>query len=177
MKCLDATLLALYAFEALSGIKINFGKTELIPVNLSSDEAHMFAALAGCKLSQFPLQYLGVPLSDKKLSCADWNGVIDKVQKKLPNWKGALLSIGGRIVLINSVLSSTPLYMLSLYKMPVKIRKKLDRIRCQFLWQGTSTKKKFALIKWSKICMPRQFGGLGILDLHCMNISLLLKWW
>jgi hypothetical protein len=25
--------------------------------------------------------------------------------------------------------------------------------------------------------MPRQFGGLGILDLHCMNISLLLKWW
>jgi hypothetical protein len=105
----------------------------------------MFAALAGCKLSQFPLKYLGVSLSDKKLSYAEWNGVIDKVQKKLPNWKGALLSIGGRIVLINSVLSSTPLYMLSLYKMPVKIKKKLDRIRCQFLWQGTSTKKKVFL--------------------------------
>jgi hypothetical protein len=61
--------------------------------------------------------------------------------------------------------------------MPVKIKKNLDSIRCHFLWQDTSTKKRFALIKWTKICMPRQFGGLGILDLHCMNISLLLKWW
>jgi hypothetical protein len=177
VKCLDATLLDLHAFEALPGIKINFGKTELILVNLPSEEAQMFAALADCKLSQFPLNYLGVPLSDKKLSCSEWNGVIEKVQRKLPNWKGALLSIGGRLVLINSVLSSTPLYMLSLYKMPVKIKIKLDSIRCHFLWQSTSTKKRFALIKWTKICMPRQFGGLGILDLHCMNISLLLKWW
>jgi hypothetical protein len=85
VKCLDATLLALYAFEALSGIKIKFGKTELIPVNLPSDESHMFVALASCKLSQFSLKYLGVPLSDKKLSCAEWNGIIDKVQRKLPN--------------------------------------------------------------------------------------------
>jgi hypothetical protein len=25
--------------------------------------------------------------------------------------------------------------------------------------------------------MPKTLGGLGVLDLHCMNISLLLKWW
>jgi hypothetical protein len=24
--------------------------------------------------------------------------------------------------------------------------------------------------------MPKQLGGLGVTDLHCMNISLLLKW-
>jgi hypothetical protein len=66
---------------------------------------------------------------------------------------------------------------LSIYKMPVKIRKKLDNIRCQFLWQGTSIKKRFALVNWKKNCMPKNLGGLGVLDLHCMNISLLLKWW
>jgi hypothetical protein len=66
----------------------------------------------------------------------------------MPNWKGTLLSMGGRLVLLDSVLSATPLYMLSLYKVPVKIRKKMDSIICQFLWQGTSTKKKFALANW-----------------------------
>jgi hypothetical protein len=83
--------------------------------------------------------------------------------------------MGGRVVLLDSVLSATPLYMLSLYKVPVKIKKNLDSIRCQFLWQGTSQKRKFALISWKWIYMPKQLGRLGVADLHCMNISLLLK--
>jgi Reverse transcriptase (RNA-dependent DNA polymerase) len=85
VKCLDATLLALHAFKVLSGIKINFGKTELIPVNLTDDEASLFVVLACCKLSQFSLNYLGVPLSDKKLCCSEWNDIIDKVKRKLLN--------------------------------------------------------------------------------------------
>jgi hypothetical protein len=32
-------------------------------------------------------------------------------------------------------------------------------------------------VNWKKICMPKKLDGLGALDLHCMNISLLLKWW
>jgi hypothetical protein len=58
-------------------------------------------------------------------------------------------------MLLDSVFSTTPLYMLSLYKVPVKIRKKMDSIRCQFIWQDTSTKKKFALVSWKWVCMPK----------------------
>jgi hypothetical protein len=65
--------------------------------------------------------------------------------------------------------------MLSLYKMLVKIKKNLDSIRCQFLWQGTSTKNRFALIKWTKVCMPRHFGGLGILNLHLYEHLITVK--
>jgi hypothetical protein len=71
------------------------------------------------------------------------------------------MSIGGILVLLNSVLSYIPLYMLSLYKMPVKIRKRLDNLRCQFLWQGTSSERKFALVQWKKIYMLEEFGGGG----------------
>jgi hypothetical protein len=59
-------------------------------------------SLIGCNLSTFSLKYLGIPLSDSKLKISDWQGIIDKVHKKIPNWKGSLLSIGGRIVLLDS---------------------------------------------------------------------------
>jgi hypothetical protein len=132
-KCVETVVWILNAFEALSGIRINYSKTELIPINLSHEEADALASLVGCKLSTFPLKYLSVPFSDTKLKCSDWQNLIDKIKYKIPNWKGSLLSMGGRVVLLDYVLSATPLYMLSLYKLLVKIKRKLDSIRCQFL--------------------------------------------
>jgi hypothetical protein len=31
-------------------------------------------------------------------------------------------------------------------------------------------------VNWNSICTPKDRGGLGILNLRCMNISLLTKW-
>jgi Reverse transcriptase (RNA-dependent DNA polymerase) len=62
-RCIEVVMWALMAFKALSGIKINLSKIEMIPLNLSTEEATFLAALAGCKISSFSLKYLGVPLS------------------------------------------------------------------------------------------------------------------
>lgn len=35
----------------------------------------------------------------------------------------------------------------------------------------------YHLVKWDKLCLPKQKGGLGIHDLRKMNLSLLCKWW
>lgn len=86
-------------------------------------------------MAQLPLKYLGVPLSDKKLTVADWRYVIDTISKKLQGWIGNLLSIGGRLTFLNSVLTAMPLYVLSLYKMPAKVIKQIDQVKCIFLWQ------------------------------------------
>jgi hypothetical protein len=101
---------------------------------MTKEEASVLANIIGCQLSEFPLKYLGVPLLDSKMRLSDWHNILDKVQSKLPNWKGSLSSMGDRLVLLETVLTATPLYMLSLYKLLVKIRNKLDSIRCQFLW-------------------------------------------
>jgi hypothetical protein len=81
----ETVLWSLYAFEILSEIKINFSKTEIIPPNLSQEEASMLASLIGCTLSKFLLKYLGVPLSDSKLKCRDQQPIIDKIKNKIPN--------------------------------------------------------------------------------------------
>ena len=131
-----------------------------------------------CKVASFPIKYLGLPLHDRKLQVKDWRFLIDKVEKKLQNWKGQLLSIGGRITLINAVLSAMPLYAFSLYRVPSTVIKDIDKIRCRFLWQGTTkSRKKYALVNWSIVCKPKDNGGLGILNLRDMNTALLLKWW
>jgi hypothetical protein len=55
-------------------------------------------------------------------------------------------------------------------------KKKMDRIRNSFLWDENENKKKYHLVNWQKVCMPKDQGGLGVLDLEKMNIALLSKW-
>jgi len=75
------------------------------------------------------------------------------------------------MVLLQSVLSVVPLYILSIHKMPVWVRKKIDSIRLQFLWQGTSEKHNYPLVRWTKLCGSKKSGGWGFLDLDKMNKS------
>ena len=69
---------------------------------------------------------------------------------------GQLLSLGGRLTMINAVLSAVPLYMLSIYQLPASIHRQIDRCRKRFLWQGTSSQKKFALVNWNTICLANE---------------------
>jgi hypothetical protein len=66
---------------------------------------------------------------------------------------------------------------MSIYLLPKTIISKLDKIRRSFFWQGGGTKKKYHLVKWTKIWKHKKKRGLGIKDIRKMNISLLAKWW
>ena len=48
--------------EQISGMKINFHKSELIPLNVEDELAHCLAHLFGCPIGTPPIKYLGVPL-------------------------------------------------------------------------------------------------------------------
>ena len=105
--------LILSAFEQLSGLKINFHKSEVFYFGDAQEEATQYAELFGCGLGQFPINYLGIPIHFRRLTIAQWKHVEERLQKRLSSWKGKLLSLGGRLVLINSVLTNMVLYMIS----------------------------------------------------------------
>ena len=100
----------------------------------------------------------------------------DRFERKLKNWIGKLLSYGDRLILINSVLTSLPMFMLSFLEIPKGVRKRLDFYRSRFFWQSDGQKKKYRLTRWSVICRPRDQGGLGIEVLELKNKCLLSKW-
>ena len=60
----------------------------------------------------------------RRLNNSDWKGVDERFQKRLSGWKGKLLSSGGKLVLINSVLSSLPLFMFLFFEVPREVLKK-----------------------------------------------------
>lgn len=68
---IEYALWTMFSFEALSGIKINFQKTKLVPLHMPSSDGKQLADLFGCKLAKLPLKYLGVPLANKKLALSD----------------------------------------------------------------------------------------------------------
>jgi hypothetical protein len=79
-------------------------------------------------------------------------------------------------VLINSSLSNTPIYHMSMFLLSKTVIKRMDKLRRKLFWQGGSLKKKYHLVKWSKICKAKKKGGLGVKNLRKMNVSLLCKW-
>ena len=83
---------------------------------------------------------------------------------------------GGHLTLINSVLSSLPIYMMSFFEIPKGVRKKLDYFRSHFFWQCDEHKRKYRLFKWNILCQPKDQRGLGIQNLDLKNIALLSKW-
>jgi hypothetical protein len=118
--------LVLSAFKKLSGLKINFHKSELFYFGETRDRSREYVELFGCKEGEFPFRYLGIPMSPRRLSNKDWRVVDERFQKKISSWKGKILSSGGRLVLINSVLSILPMFMMSFFRIPKGILEKLD---------------------------------------------------
>jgi hypothetical protein len=80
--------------------------------------------------------------------------VIDWFEKRLSTWKAKFLSSGGRLVLLNSVLSSLPIFMMSFFEILAGGLKKLDAIWSRFFWQGGGSKRKYRLARWNIVCQP-----------------------
>lgn len=91
------------------------------------------------------------------------------MQKSLSSWKGKFLLKGGKLEMLKSVISSMPLYFLSLFIAPSLIIQRLEKIHRDFLWNSFDGSSKFHLMVWNNICRSIDKGGLGIQPLPLMN--------
>jgi hypothetical protein len=72
-----ATMVVLNIFGKSTGLCTNLSKSSIIPIACAANDISLMAA-AECKVEQFPVQYLGLPLSDKRLKRADFQKLLDK---------------------------------------------------------------------------------------------------
>lgn len=169
--------LLLYMFEMMSGLKVNFQKSEILTVGEDDSVVNKYAEIFNCEVGSFPLKYLGMPVSYANLKTSDWEFIVDKYLKRFDAWIGNAASMGGRHTLLDSVVTQLSLYHMSMWLMNKTFIEKLDKHRRRFFWQGCNKKRRYYLVKWSKICRSKNKGGLGIIDLRKQNISLMVKWW
>ena len=119
-------------FEAISGLRINLNKSEIIPVGRITYVDVLDLEL-GCKVGALPSSYLGLPLGAPHNSVAVWDGIEERFRKRLVLWKRQYISKGGRLTLIRSTLSCLPVYFMSLFCLPRRVRLRLEQIQRDFL--------------------------------------------
>ena len=69
-------------FKALSGLKINLEKSELIPIG-RVEGMELLAAELACKVGRLPSNYLGLPLGARYKSVRVWDNVEERFRKRL----------------------------------------------------------------------------------------------
>ena len=115
--------LILCLLKQLSGLKINFHKSEIFCFGKAKEDETQYKQIFGCESGSMPFKYLGVPIHYRKLLNSEWYLVECRFEGKLSCWKGKLLSYGDRLVLINSVLTSLPMFTLSFFEIPLGYKK------------------------------------------------------
>ena len=122
-------------FEAISGLRISLDKSEILPVG-RVENLKVLALEVGCKVGRLPSSYLGLPLGAHHKSIIVWDGVEERFRRRLAMWKRQFISNGGRITLIRSTLSSMPIYLMSLLRIPRVVSLRLEKIQRDFLCGG-----------------------------------------
>lgn len=76
----------------------------------------------------------------KQISCPRLAASRGKNNKKMVTWMGSTMSIAGRTTLINSSLTNTFIYHMSMYLLPKTTINSLDKHRRLFFWRANNTK-------------------------------------
>jgi hypothetical protein len=90
----ETILELLWLFGEATGLHTNILKSTAIPIQCSDQERQLIAQNLHCRVKDFPIIYLEVPLSIWKLCSEDLQPLIDKLYDELYGWRAGLQSKG-----------------------------------------------------------------------------------
>ena len=65
-----------------TGLKVNYSKSMLVPINIDTQESVSLAQSFGCSVGSLPFTYLGLPLGLTKPKIIDFLPMVSKCEKK-----------------------------------------------------------------------------------------------
>lgn len=170
--CLKALL---ESFAQSIGLRVNYGKSCLLPLNMSDEKAQQLVGVLGCQVQSLPFTYLGLPLGTTKPRVEHCGPIMSRTERKLTS-VSSMLTQAGRLELVKSVISSMPTYAMCTLQVPIAVINYMDRSQRHCLRRKADNPEKIPpLVAWAKCTSPKGKGGLGILNLRRQNIALQLK--
>ena len=163
-------------FCSMSGQSVSITKSIVyFSPNVDRDTRESLCDILGFASTASLRKYLGFPIKHPGSSSQDFNFVLDRVKQKLSGWKANMLSLAGRVVLIQASSSSIPSYVMQGIYLPGRILDGMDRVNRNFLWGSSETMRKIHWVGWQKVTKPKDEGGLGLQEANGRNTALLAK--
>jgi hypothetical protein len=125
----------LLCFEEMSGLRINFDKSEVVILGYAPEDQQRIVDNLNCRLSSFPITYIGMPIWDTRILIKDLDPLVGRVRTKGEPWRGRFTSKGSKNVLIDSCLSSPPMHIMGLYLLPEGVHDTFDKELSRFFWK------------------------------------------
>lgn len=125
---------------------MNFAKSSFGAVGVERNTFEDLAHILNYRLMSLPFVYLGIPMVENLRLEETWSPILRKINRRLAKWKHKVLSLAGRVSLINFILSSIPLFFLSFFKMSGQVVKKIIIKERDFLWGCEEGNKKVSWV-------------------------------
>ncbi|CAM8943685.1 unnamed protein product [Rhodiola kirilowii] len=162
-------------YENVSGQRINLEKSEICfsrnsPAHIRDEVCRVI----GVRQVGSHSKYLGLPLIFGQRKTDSFRCIVEKVWRKINDWKSKLLSAAGREVLVKAIIQAMPAYMMSVYQFPKAILVELNKLIQQFWWN----KKEGHGISWlsQDLLQKKKWeGGLGFRNLELFNGAMLMR--
>ena len=163
-------------YEVASGQKVNAEKFSVFfshntPQEKRCEVLNILGPMQDIRHSK----YLGLPSIIGRSKTKVFAKMKEKVGRKLAGWKGKLLSIGGKEILIKAVTQMVLTYTMSCFLIPKGLCEEIKGMIRKFWWGQRQEESKIVWVSWEKMCKSKSNGGMGFRNLQDFNLAMLAK--
>lgn len=151
-----------------SGAKVNIEKSEIMSIGGVNVEGRDIPF----KIAKEYMKILGINIgvNDKEARDATWTGILNKIKQVLQFWKLRELGLGGKVVVVNSLILTKCNYVIGAIDMPDWVLNDLKETVSTFLWGG-----KGVLISAKTLIADNKEGGLNLIDVNVKRKAIRFK--
>ena len=163
-------------YEAVSGQQINFQKSSIqFGHKIEENSRQELRDILGIQNLGGMGSYLGLPESLGGSKVQVFGFVQERLNNMVSGWTFRFFTKGGKEVIIKSVIMALPNHVMSVYRLPKAIVKKLTSAVAQFWWSPGGSTRGMHWKSWDKLCEHKDNDGLGFKDLTDFNTLVLGK--
>ncbi|CAN1153332.1 LINE-1 retrotransposable element ORF2 protein [Linum perenne] len=172
-EAIDVVKRVLQDFKEISGLQFNSEKSRIYIAGVQLDEVDVITASSGFSRGDIPFRYLGVPLTVGKLRKNDCKVLLDKITRRVMDWRAKKLSYAGKIQLLNSVINDILQFWMASFILPSELIKDIEDICNKFLWGKLESGR--SKVAWEFVALPKKEGGVGIRDFRSWNLANVIR--
>lgn len=143
-------------FDCFTGWKLNVSKTHLY-LSKNYEDIAKIQESSGLEIAQFPMKYIGFPLSGGKLKCSYFDECYNRLKNMMNKWPTYSTSFAGRLVLVKSVVNGYIHFLVRQDEVSIACLERMQMLAANFLWGGGKH-----YMAWKKMALPVHEGGLNL---------------